>query len=806
MWVIIESGIENFTKLSPVTIKIAENLHSSKVAQPAAIIDFTFTSNAADPPPWSKDTAINNALQADLAVDKKRIKQSNLQSERDVASDLFADTSNHLPKTYSSKGKTKTNRIPAPAALAVTSEVTDQNDQQQNDQMPDKDIINSAMDVDPPSDNNENSDQQSITIEKLLDYVALVALDNITGSKPSKIITIKEALAKYNVKYNINLGITRHQKQAKVTFNDKDSYDKFLKMEIILQLKDKNSDDIKNVTLNISSLKPDKQVTTSDQQKEILTIIAYITYKSQDAFTYFETNWGYHVEKDTVRVLPLSLNQDARTLRKQFPLKLSGLAYNTSGYDLEPVLFKCKAKSCFIPAALIRGRYSKCRYAYIHFSCDEDQQAALQLLINFKKGNMDSPATCNNKNINKPPGKKFVSSADNWKNLKKSYTDAAKSKGTNKSARPSRSTQQKRLDRDTQHSEEMDEDEPCFDQDSAILRFKETILNSLRQLEKKIMNISLTLESTDKQIAAIVTAQKALHIEKGFKLEGTMKKKSLMQSSSAFSPDQAKKCVKSADDSDQEAELIQDTYDLHQSDAQIHTVLTQQNEMKSSFQSISSTMTKMFEMLTGTSASSSLREDDEVANVYLNANQKERLQIEALHKYIDDTISDAQSRDMEVIIMGDFNINYRIYLMAFVNNKWQFSLFHTLECRRLLDTIPIFNDNDEEMYTYTPADPNKQESRLDYIWASLPMLEKSVNNDRCFLEYNQSKEENIKRTVFQYDEMDKDDEYIWENFSTQLDLEIENTLMKDFSIVKPRHISTLWDMFRQTLMRVAKSV
>ncbi|GES90953.1 hypothetical protein GLOIN_2v1786507 [Rhizophagus clarus] len=675
---------------------------SSKGGQPAATFDFTFTSNAADPPPWSKDTATNNALQADLAADKERIKQSNLQSERDVASDLFAETPNHPPKTYSSKGKSKsktsrshlscahappqqnivnnldgTNRIPAPAAPAVTPKVTDQNDQQQNDQTPDKEIVNSAMDVDPPSDNNENSDQQSITIEKPLDYVALVALDNITGSKPSKILTIKEALAKYNVKYNINLGITRLQKQAKVTFNDKDSYDKFLKMEIILQLKEDNSDDIKNVTLKISPLKPEKQVTTHDQQKEntnhrtiqVIDIpayrkaaeirasfeilgeierlytkgagfyqIAYITYKSQEALTYFETNWGYHVGKDTVRVLPLSLNQDDRTLRKQFPLKLSGLAYNTSGYDLEPVLLKCKAKSCFIPAAMIRGRYSKCRYAYIHFSCDEDRQAALQLSINFKKGNMDSrrlywsqesdricnicgnPShmadTCNNKNINKPPGKKFVSGADNWKNLKKSYADAAKSKGTNKSARPSCSTQQQRIDRTTQQHEEMDEDEPCFDQDPAILHFKETILNSLRQLEIKIMNISSTLESTDKQIAVIVTAQKALHIEKGSKLEGTMKKKSLTQSSSASSPDQAKKRVKSADDSDQEAELIQDHQDLHQSDAQIQTLLTQQNEMKSSFQSISSTMTKMFEMLTGTSASSSLGEDDEVADVF----------------------------------------------------------------------------------------------------------------------------------------------------------------------------------------------
>ncbi|GBC02523.1 hypothetical protein RclHR1_04670001 [Rhizophagus clarus] len=101
--------------------------------------------------------------------------------------------------------------------------------------------------------------------------------------------------------------------------------------------------------------------------------------------------------------------------------------------------------------------------------------------------------------------------------------------------------------------------------------------------------------------------------------------------------------------------------------------------------------------------------------VYLNANQKERSQIEALYKYIDITISDAQSRNMKVIIMGNFNINYRKYLMAFVNNKWQFSLFCILESKRLLVTIPIFNDNDEELYTYTLADSNRQESRLDYI-------------------------------------------------------------------------------------------
>ncbi|GES95541.1 hypothetical protein RCL_jg9823.t1 [Rhizophagus clarus] len=166
--------------------------NSSKVAQPAATFNFTFTFNAANPPPWSKDTATKNVIQADLANDKEHIMQSNLQSERYVASDFFADTPNR-PLLPSSKGKSKsknssrshssraqapvrqnivnnlvrTNRTPTPAAPAITSKVTDQNDHQQNDQMPDKEIVNSVMDVDLPSDNNENSDQQLITIEKL---------------------------------------------------------------------------------------------------------------------------------------------------------------------------------------------------------------------------------------------------------------------------------------------------------------------------------------------------------------------------------------------------------------------------------------------------------------------------------------------------------------------------------------------------------------------------------------------------------------------------------------------------------------
>ncbi|PKY63449.1 hypothetical protein RhiirA4_492412 [Rhizophagus irregularis] len=106
--------------------------------------------------------------------------------------------------------------------------------------------------------------------------------------------------------------------------------------------------------------------------------------------------------------------------------------------------------TCFIPAVMIRGKYQRCHYAYIHFSSREDLVAARQMNIEFKKGNAGvrklywskeedricnicgNPThmakDCTNKDINKSSSKKFVSGADNWKNLKKSYADAAKSK------------------------------------------------------------------------------------------------------------------------------------------------------------------------------------------------------------------------------------------------------------------------------------------------------------------------------------------------------------------------------------------
>ncbi|CAB5346822.1 unnamed protein product [Rhizophagus irregularis] len=213
--------------------------------------------------------------------------------------------------------------------------------------------------------------------------------------------------------------------------------------------------------------------------------------------------------------------------------------------------------------------------------------------------------------------------------------------------------------------------------------------------------------------------------------------------------------------------------------------------------------------------------------VYINANKKERTQIEELYQYIENIIDDAKNKNMELIIMGDFNINYRKYLMSFVNNRWYFKLFKMLENRHLLDTIPIFNEDDENIFTYIPPNDSNEKSRIDYIWASLPVLGQSLNstvieNDHFTTDHNtvtlsldtqlfigktlpkiNKSKKKITRTVFLYDEMDQDDEFTWDNFHNGLDQKIDRLKLKDRSITKRKHVDQVWDSLRQLIMKSA---
>ncbi|GES87807.1 hypothetical protein GLOIN_2v1472692 [Rhizophagus clarus] len=194
------------------------------------------------------------------------------------------------------------------------------------------------------------------------------------------------------------------------------------------------------------------------------------------------------------------------------------------------------------------------------------------------------------------------------------------------------------------------------------------------------------------------------------------------------------------------------------------------------------------------------------------------------HSYFSYSQQEGKGQGVGIIIRADYNIfvhkavadkNGRlIYIdLYFSQNKklrliqvWYYSLFRMLESKHYLDTLPLFNDNDEDIITYMPSDLNKQPARLDYIWASLPTISKCLDTlviENVYFKTDHKtvtlsidtaaligqktaktnkKKKKITRTVFAYDEMDKKDhdDFKWNNFKKELDERIDQLDLKNY--------------------------
>ncbi|UZO03120.1 uncharacterized protein OCT59_023533 [Rhizophagus irregularis] len=148
-------------------------------------------------------------------------------------------------------------------------------DQQQSVVLPNQEKINlqvdqgsQPMDVDPST---SNKDPSIITIEKVKEHIALVPYGELIGGKNLKTTKIKKALQTYNIQYNKQLPVTPLGKQgAKVSFLDKEKFDQFLKMELIIQeQKEGDSGEVFNVKLQPTPLKPEKVATTNDNNNDM---------------------------------------------------------------------------------------------------------------------------------------------------------------------------------------------------------------------------------------------------------------------------------------------------------------------------------------------------------------------------------------------------------------------------------------------------------------------------------------------------------------------------------------------------------
>ncbi|CAB5357617.1 unnamed protein product [Rhizophagus irregularis] len=538
-----------------------------------------------------------------------------------------------------------TNKVPTLNKEIIS---TPHKDQQQSVVLPNQDKINlqadqgsQPMDVDP---SNSNKDPSIITIEKIKEHIALVPYGELIGGKSLKTTKIKKALQTYNIQYNKQLPVTPLGKQGAkpekvATTNDKDS---------------DTSQNSNNRTIQVIDIPAFRQVREIRESFEDLGEIekiytrgaglyqvAFITYKDATSIDYFKEQWSYHINKDIVRVLPLLLSKEEREKRKQFSLRLSGLHYQTSGYDLKEVMTQCKGKTCFIPAVMIRGKYQRCRYAYIHFSSRDDLVAARQMNIEFKKGNAGTrqlywskeedricnicgnpthmAKDCTNKDINKSHSKRFVSGADNWKNLKKSYADAAKSKqkprNNSKSNNniPSGSRDQ---GRPRSNHDNNDDDSDDFNNHPMFLKFKEQIINTIRKVEDKLLNMESLISDTGKQIGEVVTAQQALKCDKAHPVPVSKKKKN-QQSDNNTEVKAKRRCKSDSESSEDEDELANksniQSQQFQKSDQNIQNIVAQQKQIQQNHQETKSLLSSLYNMLAGgPSASSLLGDNDEV--------------------------------------------------------------------------------------------------------------------------------------------------------------------------------------------------
>ncbi|GET58278.1 hypothetical protein GLOIN_2v1783570 [Rhizophagus irregularis DAOM 181602=DAOM 197198] len=539
-----------------------------------------------------------------------------------------------------------------------SSEITStpHKDQQQSVVLPNQEKINlqvdqgsQPMDVDPST---SNKDPSIITIEKVKEHIALVPYGELIGGKNLKTTKIKKALQTYNIQYNKQLPVTPLGKQgAKVSFLDKEKFDQFLKMELIIQeQKEGDSGEVFNVKLQPTPLKPEKVATTNDnnndmsqnsnsrtiqvidipafrQVREIresfedlgeiekiytrgagLYQVAFITYKDATSIDYFKEQWSYHINKDIVRVLPLLLSKEERENRKQFSLRLSGLHYQTSGYDLKEVMTQCKGKTCFIPAVMIRGKYQRCRYAYIHFSSRDDLVAARQMNIEFKKGHAGTrhlywskeedricnicgnpthmAKDCTNKDINKSHSKR------NNSKFNKNIPSGSRDQGRPRS-----------------NHDNNDDDSDDFNNHPMFLKFKEQIINTIRKVEDKLLNMESLISDTGKQIGEVVTAQQALKCDKAHPVP-INKKKNNHQSGNNTEVKAKRRCKSDSESSEDEDELanksIIQSQQFQKSDQNIQSIVAQQKQIQQNHQETKSLLSSLYNMLAGGPSASSL--------------------------------------------------------------------------------------------------------------------------------------------------------------------------------------------------------
>ncbi|CAB5348986.1 unnamed protein product [Rhizophagus irregularis] len=189
--------------------------------------------------------------------------------------------------------------------------------------------------------------------------------------------------------------------------------------------------------------------------------------------------------------------------------------------------------------------------------------------------------------------------------FKKSYADAAKSKQNSRNNSkfnkniPSGSRDQGRP-RSNHDNNEDDSDD--FNNHPMFLKFKEQIINTIRKVEDKLLNMESLISDTGKQIGEVVTAQQALKCDKAHPVS-INKKKNNHQSGNNTEVKAKRRCKSDSESSEDEDELanksIIQSQQFQKSDQNIQSIVAQQKQIQQNHQETKSLLSSLYNMLSG---------------------------------------------------------------------------------------------------------------------------------------------------------------------------------------------------------------
>ncbi|GBB99944.1 hypothetical protein RclHR1_03690017 [Rhizophagus clarus] len=178
-----------------------------------------------------------------------------------------------------------------------------------------------------------------------------------------------------------------------------------------------------------------------------------------------------------------------------------------------------------------------------------------------------------------------------------------------------------------------------------------------------------------------------------------------------------------------------------------------------------------------------------IIQAYINIQNKEKSQVKRLYKQIEHWTNQClDSFVKDIIIIGDFNTKWNEYEFLDVPH-WRYDIFNYFKKYFIKESTSVFCDDISDMYTYIPNNPSHSHNKIDYIWCNIDLMLSAMDSkphdvqpviktdyrmitldlfmyDVIINKNNTQKRQPPSKTIYCYDEMQKaDGEWSWDKFN-----------------------------------------